>query len=164
VFVIVLKVVELHVAVGEKTICASGTLSRYCTPLCVNEIAEFVRFTVAPLLGIPLAVKLALNQMKSPPSIGVPLKFEAFTDCAEQGGGGGGVHVRLEGENVITPYAGYSLPFPPVSWTVPENAKLPSSAGNEAVTVLLNVPDAGAVNGIEPMIGNPLEPGEASIS
>jgi hypothetical protein len=33
-----------------------------------------------PLVGIPLIEALALNQMKSPPGIEVPLKFEAIDD------------------------------------------------------------------------------------
>jgi hypothetical protein len=43
-------------------------------------MVEFVKEIVAPVLGIPLAVKLALNQMKLPGWIGVPLKFEMFVD------------------------------------------------------------------------------------
>jgi len=70
----------------------------------------------------------------------------------------------LEGEKLMTVLAGPSLPLPPVSVAVPENAKLPASIGNDAVTVSLNVPDAGAVKGIEPVIGNPSELGESSIS
>jgi hypothetical protein len=50
-------------------------------------MVEFVKLTVAPELGIPLAVKLALNQMKFPPCIGVPLKLEAFEEGETQGGG-----------------------------------------------------------------------------
>ena len=60
--------------------------------------------------------------------------------------------------------AGSSLPLPPRSVAVPEKEKLPPSGGNEAVTVLLKVPDVGAINGIEPMMGNPVDHGEASIS
>jgi hypothetical protein len=53
----------------------------------VNIIVEDVNEIVAPVLGIPLAVKLALNQIKLPASIGVPLKLEMFVegeqvDCA----------------------------------------------------------------------------------
>ena len=44
---------------------------------------------VAPVLGIPCGLKLALNQIKLPPLIGVPLKFDEFDDCAEHGGGVG---------------------------------------------------------------------------
>jgi hypothetical protein len=36
---------------------------------------------VAPVLGIPLAVKFALNQITFPPLIGVPLKLEALPDA-----------------------------------------------------------------------------------
>ena len=46
----------------------------------MNVIAEAWNKIVAPLLGMPLAVKLALNQMKFPGWIGVPLKLEMFDD------------------------------------------------------------------------------------
>jgi hypothetical protein len=35
---------------------------------------------VAPVLGAPLAVKFALNQIYEVPLIGFPLKFEVFED------------------------------------------------------------------------------------
>src|SRR5579859_573389 len=50
-------------------------------------MVELVKLIVAPLLGMPPAVKLALNQMKSPAAIGVPLKLEVLEDEAAQGGG-----------------------------------------------------------------------------
>jgi hypothetical protein len=43
-------------------------------------MVEPVKNIVAPVLGTPLAVKLALNQMKPPGSMDVPLKFEMFDD------------------------------------------------------------------------------------
>jgi len=43
---------------------------------------EPVKVMVAPVLGMPLAVKFALNQMKLPDTMGVPLKLEAFVDVA----------------------------------------------------------------------------------
>lgn len=48
-------------------------------------MVELVKLIVAPLLGMPLAVKLALNQMKSSGAIGVPLKLEVLDDEAAQG-------------------------------------------------------------------------------
>jgi len=69
----------------------------------------------------------------------------------------------LEGEKLMTVVTGFSLPFPPVRVADPENEKLPESIGNDAVMVSLKVLDV-AVNGIEPVMGNPTVPGEASIS
>jgi len=53
----------------------------------MKVMVEPLKVIVAPVLGIPLAVKLALNQMKLPDSTGVPLKLEMFVegeqvDCA----------------------------------------------------------------------------------
>ena len=47
-------------------------------------MVESAKVIVAPVLGIPLAVKFALNQIKLPSSTGVPLKFEMFVDEGEQ--------------------------------------------------------------------------------
>ncbi len=63
VFVAVLNVVEVQVALGEKVIRALGTAKSYPLPPAIKEIVDFVRVIVAPVLGMPLAVKLALNQM-----------------------------------------------------------------------------------------------------
>jgi hypothetical protein len=41
-------------------------------------MVEFWNWIVAPVLGIPLALKLALNHMNVEALIGVPLKFEIF--------------------------------------------------------------------------------------
>ena len=41
-------------------------------------MVEFRKKTLAPVLGIPVALKLALNQMKLPPLIGVALKLDAM--------------------------------------------------------------------------------------
>ena len=62
VLVSVSKVVEVHVALGEKVTLALGTAKLYAWS-AVNWIVDFVKVMVAPVLGMPLAVKLALNQM-----------------------------------------------------------------------------------------------------
>jgi hypothetical protein len=41
-------------------------------------MVEFRKKTLAPVLGIPVAFMLALNQMKLPPLIGVALKLDAM--------------------------------------------------------------------------------------
>jgi hypothetical protein len=94
--VIALKVVELQVADGEKVIWALGADTVYGVEPAVNETVELIKVIVAPVLGIPFALKIELNQMVSPAPMGVPLKFDVFVDCAEQGGGGG-PQVRLMG-------------------------------------------------------------------
>lgn len=72
------KVVEAHAALGEKVIWALGT-AKVC-PVSPNAIVEFVKVITAPELGMPLAVKFALNQMKLPPLMGVPLKLDALDE------------------------------------------------------------------------------------
>jgi hypothetical protein len=52
-----------QVAFDEKTIKEFGTVRVYGVPLAVNAMVEFVKVTLVPLLGTPVAVKLALNQM-----------------------------------------------------------------------------------------------------
>lgn len=96
--------------------------------------------------------------------MGAPLKFELFADCAEQGGGGSGAQVRLEGKKSMLMVEGLSLVSTPVNVAAPENVKLPTSVGNEPVTVSVNVPESGTVKGIDPTRGSPLEPGETSIA
>jgi hypothetical protein len=97
VFVIALNVVELHVADGENVICALGAELLNGVPLPVVEIAELVKVIVAPVLGIPLAEKFALNQIQLPALIWVPLKFDPMVDCVEHAGGGGVPQLRLLG-------------------------------------------------------------------
>jgi hypothetical protein len=46
-------------------------------------------------------VKFALNQMKFPPCIGVPLKLEAFEEGELQGGGGEDSHTSGLGEKLM---------------------------------------------------------------
>ncbi|WP_263366382.1 hypothetical protein [Edaphobacter bradus] len=159
--VIALNVLELQVAEGEKVICALGAELLNGVPSPVTEIVELVKLMVAPVLGIPFAVKLALNQTQLPEAIGVPLKFDVMVDCAEQDGGGGTPQVRFIGETLMLIVS--VEPLYPADPAVPEKLKLPLSAGKEPVTVLLNVVEV-AVKGIEPMIGKPLAYGELSIS
>ena len=56
------KLVEVQVAFGENVITALGMVRLYVAPEAMNVIVEFVRVIVAPLLGMPLALKFALNQ------------------------------------------------------------------------------------------------------
>jgi hypothetical protein len=86
-----------QVADGENLIEESGTARVWLMPLAVNEIVEFVKVTVAPVLGTPVAVKLALNQMNVPPAIAVPLKLAELELFTVQGGGGGGVVGQISG-------------------------------------------------------------------
>jgi hypothetical protein len=79
-----------QVAEEENLIEESGTANVWFTPFAVNEIVEFVKVTVLPVLGIPVAAKLALNQINLPPAMGVPLKLAIFELLAVQAGGGGG--------------------------------------------------------------------------
>ena len=93
----------------------------------------------------------------------MPLKFELFADCTEQAGGGTGPQVRFEGEKLMFIVEGSSFEKIGISEAVPENVKLPTSVGNEPVMVSVNVPESGTVNGIDPVMGSPVEPGETSI-
>lgn len=79
-----------QVAEEENLIEEFGTANVWFTPFAVNEIVEFVKVTVLPVLGIPVAVKLALNQINLPPAMAVPLKLATFELLAVQAGGGGG--------------------------------------------------------------------------
>ena len=160
VFVIALNVVELHVAEGENVICALGAELVKGVPVPVAEIVELVKVIVAPVLGMPFAVKFALSQTQLPARIGVPLKFDELVDCVAQGGGGGAPQVRFSGEKFMLTVL--MSPLYPGIEAVPEKLKLPLNAGNEPVTVPLNVEDI-AVKGIEPVIGKPLAYGELSI-
>ena len=53
---------EAQTAAGSKLISALGTCTVSDCP-AMNVIVEFVKSMVAPVLGIPVAVKLALNQI-----------------------------------------------------------------------------------------------------
>lgn len=84
----------------------------------MNEIVELVKKTVAPVLGIPCGLKFALNQMKSPPWMGVPFKFAEFVDCAVHGSGGA-AQLRLLGEKLI------GIVLNPTNVAEPEKVKEP---------------------------------------
>jgi hypothetical protein len=58
-----LKVVVAQVALGLKIICPFGTLYVKFPAADVMVIFEFWKKIVPPVDGIPLALKLALNQM-----------------------------------------------------------------------------------------------------
>ena len=77
---LLLNVVDAQVAFGSKTICALATARVYVWS-AVKVIVELLNEIVAPVLGIPLAVRFALNQIKVPPWMGVPLKLEALLDA-----------------------------------------------------------------------------------
>src|SRR6185312_9624610 len=66
VLVIALNVVEVQLAEGEKVICAFGAELLMSAPFSTDEIVELVKVMVAPVLGIPFAVKLALYQIQLP--------------------------------------------------------------------------------------------------
>jgi len=107
----------------------------------VNVIVEFVKVSIAPVLGTPLAVKLALNQMKSPPLMGVPLKFEVFEVCAGQPGGGddGQVNVALAKEIAIVLNVSGVLS---TSVAVPDAEKVPLRGPSGFFTDALKFPMA----------------------
>lgn len=144
--------VVAHVAVAEKVIRAFGTGRLYAWSAS-NWMEELVKLMVVPELGIPLAVKFALNQMYVPPSIGVPLKFEVLVDCSGHLGGGGEAGqlilsvVLLSAEKII------AIVFSPTSVAEPDAVKVPDRGPNGWVTDALNVPLAGAVKGpMEPVM------------
>src|ERR1700758_3836784 len=98
VFVIVSKVVVLQGADGENVIRAFGTELVRAVPLSAFRILEFWKVITAPVLGMPVAVKFALNQIHWPEPREVPLKFDALPDVAAHTGGGVAPQVRLVGE------------------------------------------------------------------
>jgi hypothetical protein len=66
----------------------------------------------------------------------------------EQAGGGGVPELTVDGEKLmfmVEEVSSFGLPADSVA--VPESVKMPASAGNEPVTVLVNVPEAGASKG-----------------
>ena len=100
-------------------------------PLPAFTILELVRVITAPVLGMPFAVKLALNQIHWPESRDVPLKFDALPDIDEQTGGGGvAPHVRVVGD------VSMGIVFHPAREAWPEKLKLPFKGGNEPHTVV----------------------------
>src|SRR5277367_2123047 len=98
VFVIVSNVVEPQGADGENVILALGTELVRAVPVAALRILELVKVITAPVLGMPVAVKFALNQIDCPASSEVPFKFDRLEDVAAQTGGGVGPQVRLAGE------------------------------------------------------------------
>ena len=66
------NVVVAHEALGLKVITALGTV----TENALDVMLEQLKVIVAPVLGIPLAEKLALNQTELPARIAVPLKSD----------------------------------------------------------------------------------------
>ena len=72
------------------------------------------------------------------------------------------MQVTLEGEKLIGMVMG-SLVAGLASEAMPEKETVPLIAGNEPVTVSLNMPEPGAVKESEPVTGNPLVPDEFSI-
>jgi hypothetical protein len=114
-----------------------------------------LKVITAPVLGIPEAVKFALNQIHCPESRGVPLKLDALPDIAAQAGRGGvAPQVRLVGEISM------GIVFHPVREAVPEKLKLPFRVGNEPHTAVSKVLET-AVKGREPVIGEPPEDGSS---
>ena len=57
-----------------------------------------------------MALKLALNHIKLPASIAVPLKFDEFEPRAEQAGGGGGGGVEGQIKGLVEKAMGTVLP------------------------------------------------------
>jgi hypothetical protein len=130
VFVIASKVVELQGADGENVIRAFGTELVRAVPLSAFRILELLKVITAPVLGIPVAVKFALNQIHWPESMEVPLKFDALLDIPVQTGGGVASQVRLVGDISML------MVFHPAREAVPEKLKLPFKVGNEPHTAV----------------------------
>jgi hypothetical protein len=148
VFVIVSNVVEPQGADGENVILALGTELVIAVPFPAFRILELLKVITAPVLGIPLAVKFALNQIHCPASREVPLKFDALADIAAQTGGGVAPQVRIVGETSM------GILFHPTREAVPEKLKLPFKVGNEPHTAVSKVLET-AVKGRKPVIGEP---------
>jgi hypothetical protein len=81
VLVLLSNEVVAQVAFGLKTITPSGTADENALEVTV----EPQKLIVAPLLGSPLALIWALNQMVSPAAIGVLLNFDWMHDAAQFG-------------------------------------------------------------------------------
>ena len=156
VFVIVSKVVELQGADGENVIRALGAELVKAVPVPAFRILELLKVITAPVLGMPVAVKFALNHIHCPELREVPLKFDALPDIAAQTGGGVAPQVRVVGEISM------GIVFHPAREAVPEKLKLPFKVGNEPHTAVSKVLET-AVKGREPVIGEPAEDGVRSI-
>src|SRR5437667_12352920 len=117
-------------------------------------MVELVKFTVAPLLGTPLAVKFALNQMKVPALMAVPLKLEVLLDCAAQGGGGPwGPQFRLAGVKTMSTVLKVS-PLLSTNVAVPEKLMDVVAGPAAFVTVVLKLRFASGKTGMESLMLN----------
>ncbi len=130
VFVIVSNVVEPQGADGENVIRAFGAEFVIAVPFPAFRILELLNVITAPVLGMPFAVKFALNQIHSPELREVPFRFDALPDIDAQTGGGVGPQVRVPGETWTW------IVFHPASEAVPEKLKLPFKVGNEPHTAV----------------------------
>jgi hypothetical protein len=152
VFVIVSNVVEPQGADGENVILALGTELVRAVPLAAFRILELLKVITAPVLGMPVTEKFALNQIHCPALSEVPLKLDALADIEAQTGGGVVPQVRLVGETSM------GIVFHPAREALPEKLKLPFKVGNEPHTSVSKVLET-AVKGTEPVIGEPPEDG-----
>lgn len=118
-----------------------------------NAIVEFVKVMTAPELGMPLALKFALNQMKFPPLMGVPLKLEALDDGVWHGGGGEDWQTRGLGEELMFTVLNVS-PALSTKVAVPVTEKLPERGPTALVTLALKFRLASGVTGMESDIVN----------
>ena len=89
-----------------------------------NTIVELVNVMTAPELGMPLALKFALNQMKFPPLMRVPLKLEALDVGVWHGGDGGVSQTKGLGEKLMSTVLKTS-PLLATRVAVPVTEKLP---------------------------------------
>jgi len=94
-------------------------------PVSAFRIWELRKVITAPVGGMPVAVKFALNQIHWPESSEVPLKFDALLDIATQTGGGVASQLRVVGDISML------MVFHPASDAVPEKLKVPFKVGNE---------------------------------
>jgi hypothetical protein len=147
VFVIVSNVVELQGADGENVILALGTELVSAAPFPAFRMRE-LKVITAPVLGMPVTEKFALNQIHCPALSEVPLKLDALADIEAQTGGGVVPQVRLVGETSM------GIVFHPAREALPEKLKLPFKVGNEPHTSVSKVLET-AVKGTEPVIGEP---------
>ncbi|HWW99115.1 MAG TPA: hypothetical protein VNY74_15520 [Edaphobacter sp.] len=152
VFVMVSKVVVLQAADGENVMRAFGAEFVIAVPLPAFRILELLKVITAPVLGMPVAVKFALNQIHWPASREVPLKFDAMPDIAVQTGGGVGPQVRLVGDTSM------GIVFHPAREALPEKLNVPFNGGNAPHTAVSNVLET-AVKGRKPVMGKPPEDG-----
>lgn len=135
------NVVEAQEALGEKVIWALGA-DRVC-PVSPKAIVEPVKVIVAPVLGTPLAAKFALNQMKVPPLMCVPLKLEEFDEGELQGGPEAAGQLSGLGEKLMAIEL-KGFPAPSTKVAVPDREKLPVRGPAALVWEALKLPLASA--------------------